>query len=124
MIKILVVDDEPDVCNFVNNFFSMRNYQVFTALSGEEALKIVESEDPLIVLQDIRMSGIDGIETLRRMKKKRPNNRVIMVTCVDDMERMDKAKELGADGYITKPLVLDDLVKAVTEAAPKLKPNV
>ena len=57
------------------------------------------------------------------MKQKKPNNRVIMVTCVDDLSKMKKAKKLGADGYITKPLVLDDLVKAVQEAVPKLKPN-
>ena len=123
MVKLLVVDDEKEICDFVRAFFSVRGYQVFTVSNGEEALKIVEREDPLIVLQDIRMPGIDGIETLRRMRKKRPNNRVIMVTCVDDIERMEIAKKLGADGYITKPLVLDDLVKAVTDAAPKLKPN-
>ncbi|MDB4349777.1 response regulator [Omnitrophica bacterium] len=123
MVKLLVVDDEIDVCKFVQSFFSTRGYQVFTAQNGEQAFKVIEKEDPLIVLQDIRMPGIDGIETLRRMKKKRPNNRVIMVTCVDDIEKMEEAKKLGADGYITKPLVLDDLVKAVNEAAPKLKPN-
>ena len=88
-----------------------------------QAFKIAEKEDPLIVLQDIRMPGIDGIETLQRMKQKRPNNRVIMVTCVDDIDRMEKAKMLGADTYITKPLVLDELVKAVTDAVTKLKPN-
>ena len=72
---------------------------------------------------DIGLPGIDGIETLRMMKEMYPNNRVIMVTCVDDVHKMDDAKKLGADGYITKPLVLDDLVKAVMEAVPKLRPN-
>lgn len=123
MIKLLVVDDEKDVCNFVKNFFGLRGFEVFTALNGEEALRIVEKEDPCIVLQDIRMPGIDGIETLRRMKERRPNNKVIMVTCVDDIERVQEAKRLGADGYITKPLILNELVKAVMEKAPKLKPN-
>ena len=124
MAKILVVDDEQDICNFVKNFFSLRKFEVFSALNADEAFAIAEREDPLIVLQDIRLPGIDGIEVLRRMKEMRPNNRVIMVTCVDDVNRMNEAKKLGADGYITKPLVLDDLVKAVKEAAPKLKPNI
>ncbi|MBL7069615.1 MAG: response regulator [Candidatus Omnitrophica bacterium] len=123
MVKLMVVDNERDICDFVKNFFTLRGYEVFTALSGEDALKIIETEDPLIVLQDIRMSGIDGIETLKVIKEKRPNNRVIMVTCIDDLSKMEKAKKLGADGYITKPLVLDDLVKAVSEAVHKLKPN-
>jgi len=124
MVKLLVVDDEKDVCSFVENFFSVRGFRVFCANSGEEACRIAEREDPLIILQDIRMPGIDGIETLRRIKKLRPNNRIIMVTCVDDVEKMGIARDLGADTYITKPLVLDDLVKSVTEAATKLKPNV
>lgn len=123
MVKLLIVDDEQDVCDFVKNFFGMRDYKVFTAHNGEEALAIAEKEDPLIVLQDIRMPGIDGIETLRRLKERRPNDRIIMVTCVDDLDKMSVAKKLGADGYITKPLVLDDLVRAVSEAVPKLKPN-
>ena len=123
MVKLLVVDDEKDICNFVQNFFSIRGYQVFTANNADEAFRVAEAEDPLVILQDIRMPGIDGIETLKRMKVKRPNNRVIMVTCVDDMERMDEARILGADTYIVKPLILDDLLRAVTEAAPKLKPN-
>ena len=123
MVKLLVIDDEQDVCSFVKNFFSLRGYQVFSASNSEEAFKLMEKEDPLVILHDIRMPGIDGIESLRRIKKKWPNNRVIMVTCIDDIEKMEKAKEYGADGYITKPLVLDDLVKSVTEAASKLKPN-
>ncbi|NQT07183.1 MAG: response regulator [Candidatus Omnitrophica bacterium] len=124
MMKILVVDDERDVCDFVSNFFGLRGFQVFCALNGEDALQISKTQDPLIVLQDIRMPGIDGVETLRRMKEARPNNRVIMVTCVEDIERVEDAKKYGADGYITKPLVLNDLVKAVNDAVTKLKPNV
>ncbi len=123
MIKILVVDDEKDVCDFVKSFFSLRGYQVFTASNGREAIHITEAEDPLIILQDIKMPGMNGIETLRRVKEKRPNDRVIMVTGLDDTRRMQEAEKFGADGYITKPLVLDDLVRAVSEAAPKLKPN-
>ncbi len=123
MVKLLIVDDEKDICSFVQNFFSIRGYQVFTANNSDEAFKVAEMEDPLIILQDIRMPGLDGIETLKKMKEKKPNNRVIMVTCVDDVGRMEEARNLGADTYIIKPLVLEELVKAVTEAAPKLKPN-
>ncbi len=123
MIKLLVVDDEKDVCNFVYSFFTQRGYEVFIALRGEEALEIAKKEDPLVVLQDIKMPGMDGIETLQKMKEMKPNNRVIMVSAVDDLYIMEEAKKHGADGFITKPLVLDELIKAVIEVAPKLKPN-
>lgn len=123
MVKILVVDDEQDVCDFVKNFFEERGFKVLSALNGKDALAIVENEDPLIVLLDIRMPQMDGIETLRNIKKTRPNDRVIMVTCVEDIDKMDEAKRLGADAYITKPLVLDELIKAVRDKIPKLHPN-
>jgi len=121
MVKILVVDDEKDVCDFVKSFFEERGFKVFTASNGKEALPIAESEAPLIILMDIRMPHMDGIEALKHIKKKSPQNRVIMVTCVEDIDKVDKTKELGAETYITKPLVLDELVRAVMSAVPKLK---
>lgn len=118
--KILVVDDEQDICNFVKNFFEERGFEVLTALNGKQALAIAENENPLLVLLDIRMPHMDGIETLRCIKKKRPKDRVIMVTCVEDLDKMDEAKKLGAEAYITKPLILGELVKAVTDRIPKI----
>jgi len=115
--KILVVDDERDVCDFVKNFFEGRHYDVLTASNGKEAVEMASRQkEPLIVLLDIRMPQMDGIEALKNIKKARPSDRVIMVTCIDDIEKMDKAKELGAETYITKPLVLDELVRAVNGA--------
>lgn len=114
MTRILVVDDERDVCNFVKGFFEERDYEVLTAHNGKEALEIINKEvGPLIVLLDIRMPQMDGLETLKEIKAKRQDDKVIMVTCIDDLERMDEAKKLGAYTYITKPLVLDELIKAV-----------
>lgn len=113
MTKILAVDDEKEICNFVSDFFKERGYEVLTAGNGYEALKIVEKEEDLLVLLDIRMPKMDGIETLRLIKEKKPDTQVIMVTCVDDLEKMETAKEYGAETYITKPLVLDELLNAV-----------
>lgn len=114
--KILVVDDEPDICNFVKNFFEERGFEVLTALGGKQALEMAENEGPLIVLLDIRMPQMDGIETLRHIKSKRPSDRVIMVTCIDDLDKMDEAKRCGAGSYITKPLILNELIKTVMAA--------
>jgi len=115
MKKIMVVDDEREICNFVKDFFQERGYAVITALNGEEALELIKDEEELTVMLDIRMPRMDGLETLRRIKKIKPNFRVVMVTCIDDIEKMEEAKRCGAETYITKPLVLDELVKAVME---------
>lgn len=117
MIKILVVDDEIDVCDFVKNFFQERNFRVFTALNGEEALRVVRKESPSIILLDIRMKEIDGIEVLRKIRKIDKDVKVIMVTAVVEQEKMDAAKKLGAAKYVTKPLVLGDLEATVMSYA-------
>ena len=113
MRKLLVVDDEHDICDFVRSFFKDRGYQVFTALNGEEALSVVKRESPDLVLLDIKMKGMDGIATLKHIKSINKDARVIMVTALEDQDKMNEAYKLGAIDYITKPLVLDYLEKAV-----------
>ncbi len=113
MHKILVVDDEHDVCDFVKNFFQERGFEVFTALSGEEALAVTKKENPGIVLLDIKMKGMNGIATLKHLKELNKGLKVIMVTALEDQDKMDEARKLGACDYITKPLVLDYLEQAV-----------
>jgi DNA-binding response OmpR family regulator len=112
--KILTVDDQLGIDSFFYEFFTARNYEVFNATSGKEALKIVQKEKPRIILLDIKMGGgMDGIETLKKIKELDPGAIVIMVTGVKDDDVMQKAKELGADDYITKPLSLEYLDKVV-----------
>ncbi len=113
MPKLLVVDDEHDVCDFVKNFFSERGYAVQTAANGDEALSIVKNDKPDLVLLDIKMNGMDGIAVLKHIKGIDKNIRVVMVSAVEDQEKMDEARRLGACEYITKPLVLDNLEQVV-----------
>lgn len=113
MRKILVVDDELDICDFVQTFFQDRDYEVFTALNGEEALDIIKKEKPELVLLDIKMKGMDGIATLKHIKALDKNTKVIMVTALEDQDKMNEACRLGACEYITKPLELDNLERAV-----------
>jgi len=119
--KILVVDDEQDICDFVKNFFQERGYDVFTASSGDEALTIVKTNRPELILLDIKMKGMDGIATLRHLKDIDKNLKVIMVTALDDQEKMDEACRLGACEYITKPLVLDHLEQTVEKNLREIK---
>ena len=111
--KILTVDDQMGIDSFFYEFFTARNYEVFNAQSGKEAIEIVKREKPRIILLDINMRGMDGIETLRRIREIDKEAAVIMVTGVKDDDTMQKAKELGADDYITKPLSLEYLDKVV-----------
>lgn len=111
--KILTVDDEMGIDSFFYEFFTVRNYEVFNARSGKEAIKIVQKERPRIILLDINMRGMDGIETLQKIREIDKECAIIMVTGVKDDDTMKRAKELGADDYITKPLSLEYLDKVV-----------
>lgn len=113
MAKMLVVDDELDICNFLKSFFVEKQYEVRTATGGEEALALARSEKPDVVLLDIKMPGMSGIEALRQLKEIDKRIKVIMVTAVEETSMVDLAKELGADDYITKPFSLAYLEKDV-----------
>ena len=111
--KILTVDDEMGIDSFFYEFFSIRNYEVFNARSGKEAVAIVKKHNPRIVLLDIMMRGMDGIETLKKIKEIDKDIVVIMVTGQKDDDTIKQALESGADDYITKPLSLEYLEKVV-----------
>lgn len=115
MPKILVVDDETDVCDFVRNFFQERGYMVMTALNGEEALSVVKRDHPQLVLLDIKMKGMDGIAVLKHIRDIDKTVKVIMVTALGDQDRINEACKLGACEYITKPLMLDYLERVVEQ---------
>ena len=111
--KILTVDDEMGIDSFFYEFFTIRNYEVFNAQGGKEAIEIIKKENPRIVLLDVRMRGMDGIETLRQIKEIDKTIVVIMVSGVKDDDVINEALKLGADDYITKPLSLEYLEKVV-----------
>lgn len=115
MSKLLIVDDETDVRDFTANFFRKRKVDVAAVSNGEEALLAVEKQKPELVLLDIKMAGLDGIETLRQIKEKNKEVKVIMLTGRKPEEdgTFNKCRELGALGYIHKPLQLAELEKLV-----------
>ena len=115
MTRLLVVDDEPEICDFLKSFFEDRDFDVQTALSGERALELVETFRPQVMLLDIKMGSVDGITVLRKVKEKAPKTKVIMVTALETTEKIEEAMRLGADNYITKPLSLEYLENDVRE---------
>lgn len=113
MIKLLLVDDEKGITESLQSFFKARGFNTITANSGEEALEQVKKAKPDIVFLDIRMRGMNGLDTLERIKRLDKGIKVIMLTIHEEQEMIEKAKSLGADEYITKPFRVDYLEEVV-----------
>lgn len=106
MTKILVVDDEVKNCELLRRFFEKKDYTIITTNSGMDAIEMVQNESPDIMLLDIRMPGMDGIEVLKCVREFNKKIGIIMVTAVMDEDIAKSAMKLGADEYITKPIDL------------------
>jgi len=113
MPKLLIVDDEIDIREFARNFFKKRGVDVFTASGGGEAFEIAAQERPDLILLDVRMEEMTGVEFLRKMREQGDDTRVIMVSGIEDEEIVEEAKGLGILGFIHKPLILGELQKVV-----------
>ena len=114
--KILVVDDEQLIRWSLEQNLKKQGYEVFSAGSGEDALRIVREESPDLVLQDIQLPGISGLEVLEKIKEHDEEIIVIMVTALGVLETAVKAMRLGAHDYINKPFNLDELAIVIKKA--------
>ncbi len=114
--SVLIVDDEPSILQSLNGLLSDEGFEVITASNGYEALKIIESDSPDLVLLDIWMPGIDGIETLIEIKKDNPFIQVIIITGHGTIETAVKATKIGAFDFIEKPLSIDKVIVAINNA--------
>jgi two-component system nitrogen regulation response regulator NtrX len=102
---ILVVDDTPEIQRYLRALLELDSYAVETASSGYEALyRLRHTRCPDVVLLDLQMPGMDGLETLRRLKQFHPNLKVIMCSGVDDPAKIREAASSGAHGYLVKPI--------------------
>jgi len=113
---ILVVDDEESICQSLKGILSDEGFEVLTARSGEECLDIIEEELPDLVLLDIWLPGIDGIEILKRIKSKHPQMQIIMISGHGTVESAVTTTKLGAFDFVEKPLSLDKIILAVNHA--------
>jgi two-component system, NtrC family, nitrogen regulation response regulator NtrX len=113
---ILVVDDEASICQSLKAILSDEGYQVLVAGSGEEAVKIIAEEMPQLVLLDIWLPGMDGLDTLKAIKKINPQVLVIIMSGHGTIETAVKATKLGAFDFIEKPLSLDKIIILVNNA--------
>jgi two-component system nitrogen regulation response regulator NtrX len=114
--SILIVDDEPSILKSLKGLLSDEGFEVQTASNGYEALKIVDTESPDLVLLDIWMPGIDGIETLKEIKKSNPYVQVIIISGHGTIETAVKATKIGAFDLIEKPLSFEKVSVAINNA--------
>jgi DNA-binding response OmpR family regulator len=115
-MKVLLVDDEEEFVKALAERLKMRDLRSDTVLDGEEALTYVEDQEPDVMVLDLKMPGIDGMEVLRQVRKAYPNIQVIILTGHGTEKDEEEAKRLGAFDYLEKPVNLDVLVKKMKAA--------
>jgi two-component system response regulator AtoC len=113
----LIIDDEELTLRTISRGLRQDGFEVFTALTGEDGLKLFHDESPDLILLDIVLPGIDGVEVLRQIKQANPNAIVIMMSAYHLVERAVEAMKLGAFDYLVKPFHLDDMMNTLHRAA-------
>jgi len=120
MTKLLIIDDEQPVLEMLELSLSSEGYEVFIAQSGEEGLRVFEDQAPKLVITDIKMPGLDGIEVLKRIKVADDEAEVIVITGHGDMDSAISALQHGASDFITKPIRDEVLMLSLDRAKKKL----
>ena len=114
--KILVVDDDASLRRVLEYNLSKEGYAVLTADSGEKALAMLDAERVDVLITDIKMPGMDGMDLLRRVRQTSPETQVIVITAFGTIEMAVEAMKAGAFEYVTKPFNRDELALAVRKA--------
>ena len=118
-IKILLVDDEKEFVETLSERIRMRDHDSEVALNGEQALKKIDDDLPDVVVLDLKMPGMDGMEVLRRIRKAYPKVQVIMLTGHGSEKDEEEARKLGVFEYLQKPIDIETLMKKVKKAYKK-----
>ena len=120
-LKVLLVDDEKEFVDSLSERLELRNIDPEIAYDGEQAIRAVEEGNPDLMVLDLRMPGINGIEVLRKVKKTNPDVQVVVLTGHGTDKEEKIAKKLGAVAYLKKPVDVDKLVRTMNKAWKRLK---
>lgn len=115
-MKILLVDDEEEFVKTLSERIEMRDVKSDVALNGEEALKAMDEDLPDVMVLDLKMPGIDGLEVLRRTKKAYPGVQIIMLTGHGSEKDEKEARRLGVFEYLQKPVEFEKLMRTIIKA--------
>ncbi|MFC1821876.1 response regulator [Thermodesulfobacteriota bacterium] len=119
--KVLVVDDEEDFVKMLSERMALRDVKPEVAMNGEQALKKVKEEEPSVMVLDLKMPGMDGLDVLRQVKKAYSKTQVIILTGKGTKKDEDAARKLGAFAYLRKPVEMDTLMETVKAAHKKFR---
>ena len=125
--KVLLVDDEEDFVESLSERLDMRNMKPEVAMNGEQALKKLQEVEPTVMILDLKMPGMDGLEVLKKVKSAYPETQVIILTGHGTDKARQEAEKIGAFAYLQKPVEMDTLVGTMTKAHnhfKKIKHNV
>jgi len=122
--KILIVDDQYGIRILLLEVFSKEGYLTFQAANGKDALEIVKRESPDIVLLDMKIPGMDGLEILKHIKKIDPEMKVIMMTAYGELDMLKEANNYGVITHFTKPFDIEQLRLTVKQILTSTNPSV
>jgi CheY-like chemotaxis protein len=111
--RVLVVDDDMPIADAVKIILELRGYHVWAAYDGQRAMEILQKIAPNLVLLDVMLPGVTGLELCRFIKSKLPHIKVVMLSAKGLRPDLDKAENVGADAYLTKPCKPDEILDAV-----------
>lgn len=112
-MRILIIEDDPAIVRMLTRALGAHGYTIISAESGEDGVRLAASEPVDVVLLDIALPGLDGHQTLARLRTQRQDLPILMLTARDDVQNKVSALEAGADDYLTKPYVLEELVARI-----------
>jgi DNA-binding response OmpR family regulator len=121
-IRVLLVDDEEEFVSTLAERLKLRNITTFVATDGTEALRIIETENPPVVVLDVMMPGLGGLDVLQHIKKNFPHTQVILLTGRGSTKEGIKGMRTGAFDYLVKPVRIEELVKKMNNAFQATKP--
>lgn len=119
MEKILIIDDDKDLCFVLKRFLSKHGFEVLEATTGRAALEILDSVEPDLILCDFRLEDMSGSSILKKIKEKNPNVPVIIITGYSNIKTAVEVMKLGAMDYVTKPLLPDEILLTIKKALNK-----
>ena len=116
-LKVLIVDDEEELVSALVERLELRAFQARGVTSGSKALEILRSEDYDVVLLDVKMPGIGGLEVIRQIKETKPRLEVVLLTGHGSVKSVEEGMALGAFDYLMKPVKIESLTRVLTAAA-------